>query len=126
MNAKITAAAWAATEAPSLDDLETLAAEAFAGHLVAIEIEVQTLSELEEALAAGARIVLLDNMDNDTLRQAVAINKGRARLEASGGVKLERVRSIAETGVDYISTSQITMSATPLDLGLDVTIGGAA
>ena len=100
------------------------AAEAFAGHLVAIEIEVQTLAELEEALAAGARIVLLDNMDNQTLRQAVAINAGRARLEASGGVRLDRVRSIAETGVDYISTSQITMAAQPLDLGLDVEIDG--
>lgn len=99
------------------------AAEAFAGHLVAIEIEVQTLAELEEALAAGARIVLLDNMDNELLRQAVALNKGRAKLEASGGVKLERVRSIAETGVDFISTSQITMAAVPLDLGLDVEIG---
>jgi nicotinate-nucleotide pyrophosphorylase (carboxylating) len=101
------------------------AAEAFAGHLVAIEIEVTTLAELEEALAAGARVIMLDNMDNDLLRQAVAINTGRAKLEASGGVKLERVRSIAETGVDYISTSQITMGAKPLDLGLDVTIGGA-
>ena len=98
------------------------AAEAFAGHLVAIEIEVQNLAELEEALAAGARIVLLDNMDNDLLRQAVALNKGRAKLEASGGVKLDRVRSIAETGVDFISTSQITMAAVPLDLGLDVEI----
>ncbi len=101
------------------------AAEAFAGHLVAIEIEVTSLAELEEALAAGARIILLDNMDNDTLRQAVAINAGRAKLEASGGVKLDRVRSIAETGVDYISTSQITMGAKPLDLGLDVVIGRA-
>jgi nicotinate-nucleotide pyrophosphorylase (carboxylating) len=99
------------------------AAEAFAGHLVAIEIEVQNLAELEEALAAGARVVLLDNMDNDLLRQAVAINAGRAKLEASGGVKLDRVRSIGETGVDYISTSQITMAAPPLDLGLDVEIG---
>jgi nicotinate-nucleotide pyrophosphorylase (carboxylating) len=99
------------------------AAEAFAGHLVAIEIEVQTLAELEEALAAGARLVLLDNMDDETLRQAVSLNAGRARLEASGGVKLERVRSIGETGVDYISTSQITMGAKPLDLGLDVEIG---
>ncbi len=60
------------------------------------------------------------------LRQAVAINAGRARLEASGGVKLDRVRSIAETGVNYISTSQITMGARPLDLGLDVIIEGAA
>ena len=101
------------------------AAEAYAGHLVAIEIEVTSLAELEEALAAGARVIMLDNMDNELLRQAVAINAGRAKLEASGGVKLERVRSIAETGVDYISTSQITMGAKPLDLGLDVTIGGA-
>lgn len=99
------------------------AAAAFAGHLVAIEIEVQNLAELEEALAAGARVVLLDNMDNATLRQAVTINAGRAKLEASGGVKLDRVRAIGETGVDYISTSQITMAAQPLDLGLDVTIG---
>jgi nicotinate-nucleotide pyrophosphorylase (carboxylating) len=85
---------------------------------------VASLAELEEALAAGARIVLLDNMDNATLAQAVALNGGRARLEASGNVKLDRVRSIAETGVDFISTSQITMGAKPLDLGLDVTIGG--
>jgi nicotinate-nucleotide pyrophosphorylase (carboxylating) len=98
------------------------AAEAYAGHLVAIEIEVTTLAELEEALEAGARIIMLDNMDNDTLREAVAINGGRAKLEASGGVKLDRVRAIAETGVDFISTSQITMGATPLDLGLDVVI----
>lgn len=98
------------------------AAAAFAGHLVAIEIEVTTLSELEEALAAGARVILLDNMSNDLLRQAVAINAGRAKLEASGGVKLDRVRSIGETGVDYISTSQITMAARPLDLGLDVVV----
>ncbi|MHB1110821.1 MAG: carboxylating nicotinate-nucleotide diphosphorylase [Devosia sp.] len=98
------------------------AARAFAGHLVAIEIEVTTLAELEEALGAGATIVLLDNMDNDTLRQAVARTDGRARLEASGGVTLQRVRAIAETGVDYISSSQITMGARPLDLGLDVRI----
>ncbi|ODT47317.1 carboxylating nicotinate-nucleotide diphosphorylase [Devosia sp. 63-57] len=101
------------------------AAEAFAGHLVAIEIEVTTLAELEEALAAGARVIMLDNMDNQLLAQAVAITAGRAKLEASGGVKLDRVRSIAETGVDYISTSQITMGAKPLDLGLDVSIGAA-
>lgn len=102
------------------------AAAKAAGHLVAIEIEVTSLGELDEALAAGARIVLLDNMDNETLREAVKRTAGRARLEASGGVKLDRVRAIAETGVDYISTSQITMGAPPLDLGLDVTIGGAA
>src|SRR5690606_19175393 len=90
------------------------AAEAFAGHLVAIEIEVQTLAELEEALSAGARLVLLDNMDNDTLRQAVAINAGRARLEASGGVILDRVRTIGETRVEYIYTNKITINTRPL------------
>lgn len=98
------------------------AARAFAGHMVAIEIEVTTLTELKQALAAGARIILLDNMNNDTLREAVRLNKNRAVLEASGGVTLNRVRGIAETGVDYISTSQITMGAKPLDLGLDVVI----
>ncbi|WP_421760505.1 carboxylating nicotinate-nucleotide diphosphorylase [Devosia sp.] len=98
------------------------AARAAAGHLVAIEIEVTSLEELAEVLEAGAQIVMLDNMDNDLLSAAVAMNKGRARLEASGGVTLERVRGIAETGVDYISSSQITMGAKPLDLGLDVEI----
>lgn len=98
------------------------AATRFAGHLVAIEIEVASLEELEEALGAGARIILLDNMENETLARAVRLNAGRARLEASGGVRLDRVRAIAETGVDYISTSQITMAAPPLDLGLDVVI----
>lgn len=98
------------------------AAKRFAGHLVAIEIEVDTLDQLAEALEAGATAVLLDNMDNDRLRRAVALNAGRARLEASGGVTLERVRSIAETGVDFISSSRITMAAVPLDIGLDVEI----
>jgi nicotinate-nucleotide pyrophosphorylase (carboxylating) len=98
------------------------AARAAAGHLVAIEIEVTSLAELDEVLTAGATIVLLDNMDNALLVEAVRLNRGRARLEASGGVILERVRGIAETGVDFISSSQITMGAKPLDLGLDVEI----
>ena len=98
------------------------AARAAAGHLVAIEIEVTTLDELAEVLDAGATIVMLDNMDNQLLRAAVKLTAGRARLEASGGVTLERVRGIAETGVDYVSSSQITMGARPLDLGLDVEI----
>lgn len=98
------------------------AARATAGHLVAIEIEVTSLDELAEVLDAGATIVMLDNMDNQLLRAAVKLNDGRARLEASGGVTLERVRGIAETGVDFISSSQITMGAKPLDLGLDVEI----
>ncbi|GGA49245.1 nicotinate-nucleotide diphosphorylase (carboxylating) [Pelagibacterium lentulum] len=100
------------------------AAQAFAGHLVAIEVEVDTLEQLREALDAGADAVLLDNMDNPTLVQAVAITEGRAKLEASGNVTLERVASIARTGVDYISTSRITMAASPLDLGLDIDISG--
>jgi nicotinate-nucleotide pyrophosphorylase (carboxylating) len=98
------------------------AARAAAGHLVAIEIEVTSLEELAEVLDAGATVVMLDNMDNQLLRAAVELTAGRARLEASGGVTLERVRGIAETGVDYISSSQITMGAKPLDLGLDVEI----
>lgn len=100
------------------------AAQAFAGHLVAIEVEVDTLEQLREAIDAGANAVLLDNMDNPTLVQAVAITEGRAKLEASGNVTLERAGSIARTGVDYISTSRITMAATPLDLGLDIDISG--
>lgn len=98
------------------------AAQAFAGHLVAIEVEVDNLEQFGEALEAGAHAVLLDNMDNATLRKAVSLNKGQARLEASGGVTLDRVRGIAETGVDFISTSRITMAAEPLDLGLDIEI----
>ncbi len=98
------------------------AARAFAGPLVTIEVEVDTLDQLGEALEAGARAVLLDNMDTATLRKAVSLNKGRARLEASGNVTLETVRAIAQTGVDYISTSRITMAAPPLDLGLDIAI----
>ena len=98
------------------------AAKTYAGHLVAIEIEVDTLDQLREALEAGAHAVLLDNMEPATLREAVAINAGRARLEASGNVDLDTVAAIAETGVDYISTSKITMSAPSLDVGLDIAI----
>ncbi len=96
------------------------AARAFAGHLVAIEVEVDTLDQLGEALAAGADAVLLDNMDDATLARAVEITAGRAKLEASGNVTLERIAAIARTGVDFISTSKITMAAAPLDLGLDI------
>lgn len=98
------------------------AARAFAGHLVAIEVEVDTLDQLDEALAAGANAVLLDNMDEPTLTRAVAMTAGSAKLEASGNVTLERIAAIAKTGVDYISSSKITMAATPLDLGLDIRI----
>lgn len=83
-----------------------------------IEIEVETLDQLREALDAGARMVLLDNMDLATMREAVSINAGRAELEASGGVHLDRVREIAETGVDRISVGSLTKDVRALDLSL--------
>ena len=89
------------------------------GHMVRIEIEVDTLAQLEEVLALGVDTVLLDNMPPDMLRQAVALAKGRATLEASGNVTLATVRAIAESGVDYISSGAITHSAPNLDIGLD-------
>jgi len=102
------------------------AARAFAGHLVKVEIEVDTLEQFETVLAEGADVCLLDNMGPDMLRQAVAMNKardrGRITLEASGNVNLDTIQSIAETGVDYISTSKITMAAPTLDIGLDMAI----
>lgn len=99
------------------------AAKARAGHMLRIEIEVDTLDQLAEALDGGAHAVLLDNMSPETLREAVAMNKGRAVLEASGGVTLETVRGIAETGVDLISVGWLTHSAPSLDLGLDFEFG---
>ncbi len=89
------------------------------GHMAKVEIEVDTLQQLEEALSLGADTILLDNMAPDDLRRAVAMAKGRAVLEASGNVTLQTVRAIAETGVDYISSGAITHSAINLDIGLD-------
>ncbi|AKU12792.1 nicotinate-nucleotide diphosphorylase [Azoarcus sp. CIB] len=85
---------------------------------VFIEIEVENLDQLEEALAAGAKMILLDNMDLATMREAVRITAGRAELEASGGVNLEKVRAIAETGVDRISIGSLTKDVRALDLSL--------
>lgn len=98
------------------------AARAYAGHLVAVEIEVDTLGQLEEAMEASADAVLLDNMPVDQLVRGVAIVAGRAKVEASGNVGLDTIAAIAATGVDYISTSKITMSAPSLDIGLDIRI----
>ena len=112
------------------------AARAFAGHLVKVEVEVTTLSELEEALEAGPDVVLLDNMGPELLRRAVEITRDwtglsdaaylddprRVKLEASSNVNLDTVRTIAETGVDFISTSKITMAAPTLDIGLDIAV----
>jgi nicotinate-nucleotide pyrophosphorylase (carboxylating) len=85
---------------------------------VFIQVEVETLDELEEALTCGAKMILLDNMNLDQMREAVAINKGRAKLEASGGVSLETVRGIAETGVDRISIGGLTKDVRAIDLSL--------
>ncbi|TPP10529.1 carboxylating nicotinate-nucleotide diphosphorylase [Rhizobium glycinendophyticum] len=109
------------------------AARAYAGHLVKIEVEVDSLHQMREALDAGPDVILLDNMTPDTLFEAVEMNRqhhamapeiyasGRNRtiLEASGNVTLQTVRTIAETGVDFISTSKITMAAPTMDIGLD-------
>ncbi len=91
-----------------------------AGHMVRMEVEVDTLEQLEEALESGVDAVLLDNMDLETLRRAVEIVGGRATTEASGGITLENVRSIAQTGVDLISVGALTHSAPAVDLSLEV------
>jgi nicotinate-nucleotide pyrophosphorylase (carboxylating) len=83
-----------------------------------LEVECRTLEEVDEALASGAPQILLDNMDLDGLRAAVERVGGRAKLEASGGVTLETLREIAETGVDFVSVGALTHSAPALDLSL--------
>ena len=83
-------------------------------------MEVDDLAQLDEALAAGADTILLDNMDPGLLHQAVARAAGRARLEASGGITLDTVRAVAETGVDAISIGALTHSVTALDVSLEV------
>ena len=89
------------------------------GHMAKIELEVDSLVQLEEALALNVDTILLDNMSIDDLKRAVATTRGRAVLEASGNVTLATVRAIAETGVDYISSGAITHSAPNLDIALD-------
>jgi nicotinate-nucleotide pyrophosphorylase (carboxylating) len=91
-----------------------------AAHVHALEVEVDTLDQLDEALAAGAGIVLLDNMDTAEVREAVARVAGRALVEVSGGVRLERVRELAEGGVDVISVGALTTRAPWIDLALDL------
>ena len=89
------------------------------GHMTTIELEVDTLAQLEEALSLGVSTILLDNMNVADVNSAVVLAKGRATLEASGGDTLSTVRAIAETGVDYISSGAITHSAPSLDVALD-------
>jgi nicotinate-nucleotide pyrophosphorylase (carboxylating) len=93
---------------------------------VPVEVEVTDLDELKALLEAGCDHVLLDNMDNATLREAVAITAGRAILEASGGITLDRARAVAQTGVDFISVGALTHSVTALDLGMDMKCAGPA
>jgi len=88
-----------------------------------VQVEVDRIDQIEPALAAGADRLLLDNMDPAQLREAVRVVAGRVPLEASGGVTLETIRSLAETGVDFISLGRITQSAPAVDIGLDYSTG---
>lgn len=98
------------------------AAKEAVGHLVKIEIEVDTLDQLREVINEGADVVLLDNMNPTQLREAVTLIGGRMKSEASGGVNLDSVRAIAESGVDMISIGALTHSASVLDIGLDIAV----
>ena len=95
-------------------------ARAYGPHTVRLEIEVTDLAGVEAALAAGADIIMLDNMALEDMRRAVELVAGRALLEASGGITLETVRAVAETGVDLISSGAVTHSAKALDISLEV------
>ena len=83
-----------------------------------IEIEVETLEQLEEALSSGAKLILIDNFSLDKMREAVQMTAGRAELEASGGVSIQTVRAIAETGVDRISVGALTKDIKAVDLSM--------
>ena len=98
---------------------EAVRAAKSAGTGLQVQVEVDRLAQIEPALDAGADRLLLDNMDLAALREAVALVAGRVPLEASGGVNLDTIRGIAETGVDYISVGRITQSAPAVDIGLD-------
>jgi nicotinate-nucleotide pyrophosphorylase (carboxylating) len=91
-----------------------------APHTSRIEIEVDTLAQLDEALQAGAEIIMLDNFDSESLRQAVQKTRGRAIVEVSGGLTLSRVKELAELGVDIASVGALTHSAAAADIGLDI------
>jgi nicotinate-nucleotide pyrophosphorylase (carboxylating) len=89
---------------------------------LALEVEVDTVAQAREVIDAGADLVLLDNMPPALLREVVALARGRARLEASGGLRLENAREVAETGVDYLAVGALTHSAPVLDIGLDIKV----
>ncbi len=90
------------------------------GHTVKIEVETRTLAEVEEAVAVGADIIMLDNMDNETMKQAVEIVDGKALLEASGNLTKERLKSVAELGVDILSIGALTHSVTAFDISMKI------
>ena len=108
-----------ATRGESLTDL-VRRARVQALHTIRVEVECDTLEQVQEALDAGAELVLLDNMTLDQMREGVALCKGRALTEASGGITLETVRDIADTGVDLISSGALTHSVKALDISLEV------
>ena len=89
-------------------------------HTVKIEVEVENLSQLQDALEMKVDIIMLDNMDLDTMEEAVKITKGKALIEASGGITLEKVRKIAQTGVDLISIGSLTHSVKSLDISMEI------
>jgi nicotinate-nucleotide pyrophosphorylase (carboxylating) len=89
-------------------------------HMTKIEVEVENLTQFEEAMAAGAEVILLDNMDTDTMAEAVKLKKGNVILEASGNITLERLKEIAATGVDIISSGALTHSVKAMDISLDL------
>lgn len=93
-----------------------------ASHMIKVEIEVETIEQLEEVLEAGADLVLLDNMEPEQMQTAVRLASGRAIVEASGGITLDTVREVASTGVDIISVGALTHSAPALNISLDMTI----
>lgn len=94
-------------------------AKAFAGHLIPVEVEVDTLAQLELALKEGIDLVLLDNMPPETLRKAVTLCKGKCQTEASGGISPETIKAVAETGVNFIAMGSLTHSVKSLDIGFD-------
>ena len=95
-------------------------ARAMAGPMVRVEVEVETVEQAALAAEAGADLILLDNMSPALMREAVAVVGGRAKLEASGGITLETIRAVAESGVDYISVGALTHSARALDISLEL------
>jgi nicotinate-nucleotide pyrophosphorylase (carboxylating) len=88
------------------------------GKTLKIEVEVETIEQFEEALKSDCDIIMLDNMSNDLMKQCVEMNKTRKKIEASGNMSLNRVRSVAETGVDFISVGALTHSVKALDISL--------